>query len=415
MTPPWTTCEGGPTRRTVLTGSLTAALALWAGRSALAQVTLGAKDSKTGNVLVTLFLRGGMDGLSMIVPHGDDGYHKARPSIGLGVPKRGAVRDLDGFFGLHPALAPLEGLYKDGALAPIHAIGSLDQSRSHFEAMALMERGAASDPAAIPSGWLARHLQASPTKHASPLRAVAFDTTLPDILRGATNASTIRSLEDIKLAKPSLHGALARLYAHGDDPVQVAGRETLAVLRTLDKLDPARYRPENGALYPDSALGKGLQQTALLIKADVGVEVACLDRGGWDTHVAQGGATGWLSTQLDDVARSLAAFAADLGRSLDGVTVVVMTEFGRRVAENSGLGTDHGRASSWLLLGGGVSGGRVFARWPGCAPDKLEAPGDLKVTTDYRDVLSELVTKRLGGDGRALFPGAPGQGLGAFG
>ena len=407
----WGLCESiatsGATRRDLIGGALAAAIVAWAGRSALAQLTVGKTHRKP---IVTIFLRGGMDGLTALAPIGDDEYHKNRPTI-----KVSNSLALDGFFGLHPSLAALHPLYKEGKLAPLHAVGSLDQSRSHFEAMALMERGAASDPASIPSGWVARYLSALPEDNPSPLRGVAFNTILPDILRGATNAMAINALSDLQLhASPGLRGALEALYAHGSDAAMIAGRETLEVLKVVEKLDPKRYQPGGGATYPESGLGNGLRQTAMLLKAGVGVETACLDRGGWDTHVGQN--TPFLAQQLQDVGDSLGAFTKDLGPQLDEVTIVVMTEFGRRVAENSGLGTDHGRASCWFVMGGGVKGGKVYARWPGLKDEQLEAPGDLKVTTDYRDVLTELAGRQIGTEKAAtLFPSAPGKLVGLFG
>ena len=417
----WTTCEGSsnaysPGRRAAIGAALAGAIALWAGsKSALAQVSVDVKKRQDRDVLVTIFLRGGMDGLSALVPHADDEYHKARPTLSMGKPKAGGVVDLDGFYGLHPALSPLESLYKEGKLAGIHAVGSLDQTRSHFEAMGTMERGAAKDPAEIPSGWLGRALAATDdTENRSPLRAVAFAPVMPDILRGGTTATAIDTLESLRLELPQsaskgLEAALTGLYAKGDGQVERAGRETLAVLETLKRLHVKDYKPERGAIYPETKLGDGLKQTALLIKADVGLEAAALDRGGWDSHVAQGG---YLSGHFDDVGKSLAAFASDLGPALDRVTCVVMTEFGRRVAENSGLGTDHGRGSCWLVLGGHLQqsgGGKIHGKWPSLDPAKLEDPGDLPVTTDYRDVLAEILTRRLKIDGRAVFPGAPGK------
>ncbi len=417
----WTTCEGGPiSRRDALSTTLAAALALWAGRSALGQISVS-QNRKERDVLVTIFLRGGMDGLSALVPYADDEYHRARPSLSLGRPKPGGVLDLDGFFGLHPALAPLLPLYREGKLAPLHGVGSQDQSRSHFEAMGIMERGAASDPAQLASGWLGRTLAAlDDGQNTSPLRAIAFAPVMPDILRGATTASVLTDLSQLKLeipqsASPGFQKSLEKLYERGDEPLARAGRETLGVLETLKKLDPKNYKPAHAAIYPDSMLGKGLRQTALLLKADVGLEAAALDRGGWDTHVAQGGASGYLASQLDDVAKSLAAFATDLGPELSRVTCLVMTEFGRRVGENSGLGTDHGRASCWLVLGGHLpktGGGKVHARWQPLKPENLDGPGDVPVTLDYRDILAEVVTRRLKIDGAALFPGAPGHGPG---
>lgn len=407
----WGLCEESThksqTRRDLLGGALAAAIVAWAGSSALAQLTVGKEKRKP---LITIFLRGGMDGLTALAPVGDDDYHKNRPTIKVTNPLK-----LDGFFGLHPSLVGLHPLYLEGKLAPLHAVGSLDQSRSHFEAMALMERGAASDPASIPSGWVARYLSALPDDNPSPLRGVAFNTILPDILRGATSAMAINDIKDLRLnVSPELRGALESVYAHGTDAAAVAGREALGVLKVLEKLDPKRYQPGGGAKYPETGLGNGLRQTAMLLKAGVGVETACLDRGGWDTHVGQN--TPFLAQQLQDVGDSLAAFTKDLGPQLDDVTIVVMTEFGRRVAENSGLGTDHGRASCWFVAGGGVKGGKVYARWPGLKDNQLEAPGDLKVTTDYRDILTELAGRQVGLEkATALFPSAPGKLVGLFG
>jgi uncharacterized protein (DUF1501 family) len=279
--------------------------------------------------------------------------------------------------------------------------------------MATMERGQANDATGTASGWLARHLAATQGDNASPLRAVAFTSVMPDILRGATDATALRSLEDFRLILPGataareteLRRALTAFYAEGRDAVAEAGRETLAVLDTLHRVDPARYRPANGAVYPASDLGSGLKQVACLLRSRVGLEVAFLDKGGFDTHVAQGSAGGWLATLLDDLGRSLAAFAQDMGPEMRRVTVVVMTEFGRRLQENSGLGTDHGRASVMMLLGGGVIGGKVFGTWPGLKQEQLEEEMDLRVTTDYRDVLSEIVVRRLHNDRLAdVFP-----------
>ena len=416
------------TRRAVLHGgalTLAAALAAWTNRSALAQIAVSpSPPAGERDVLINLFLRGAADGLSLVVPHGEDEYYRARPTLAIAAPKAGnagAALALNGFFGLHPALAPLLPLYKEGELAVLHAVGSGDQTRSHFEAMATMERGDYAGGGAGGSGWLTRHLDAVPplTGTASPLRAVALGTVMPDTLRGATDATAVDSLSDFRLRvpNPGMEAALRGLYAHGNDAASAAGRETLAVLDTLRRIDPAHYKPANGAVYPASPLGDGLKQAACLVKARVGLEAAFLDRTGWDTHVGQGGATGWLALQLGDVAQSLAAFAQDLGAEKRRVTVIVQTEFGRRVAENSSLGTDHGRAGAMFVWGGGVNGGKVYANWPGLKPEQLEQPGDLRVTTDYRVVLAEVLAKRCGnvahlGD---VFPGAdlsPGRFLG---
>jgi len=400
------------TRRSLVGGALTAALAAWAGRSALADVTMTGKqgESESGDVIVTLFLRGGMDGLSLIVPHGDDDYYRPRPTLALAAPQKGSgsVTDIDGFFGLHPSAAALVPHFKEGRMAAVQAIGSSDQTRSHFEAMATMERGLKGGgpdyASGSASGWLARYLNATPPADPSPLRAVAFSNVMPDTLRGATDTSVLSTLAEYQLKAPeteagrkyvsSLHSLYAK-GAKGDDAASVSGREIHRVLETLRRVDPANYKPANNALYPETDLGGGLRQVAILLKANVGLEAAFLDREGWDTHVGQGGVTGYLALGFKDVAASLAAFAKDLGQEgLARVTVIVQTEFGRRVKENSGLGTDHGRGSAMLLLGGSVNGGKVFGSWPGLALSTLEGPGDLRVTTDYRTVFAEVLSRR---------------------
>lgn len=412
------------TRRSLVGGAMTSALAAWAGRSALADVTLTGKQDEAGkgDVIITVFLRGGMDGLSLIVPHGDDDYYRARPTLALAAPKKGSgsVTDLDGFFGMHPsAAAALVPHFQEGRLAAVQAIGSSDQTRSHFEAMSAMERGLkgggpdyASGEA---SGWMARYLNATPPADPSPLRAVAFSHVMPDTLRGATDTSVLSTLAEYQLNAPETEAgrryvaSLHALYEKGADPASVSGREIQRVLKTLRSVDPANYKPANGALYPETHLGGGLRQVAILIKANVGLEAAFLDREGWDTHVAQGGATGYLALGFQDVADSLAAFAKDMGQEgLTGVTVIVQTEFGRRVRENSGLGTDHGRGSAMLLLGGSVNGGKVYGTWPGLALKTLEGPGDLRVTTDYRTVFAEVLSRRTPRGEKslaAIFPG----------
>jgi uncharacterized protein (DUF1501 family) len=410
---PWFTCDGNgtspdtaprpttrATRRQVVTSTVGAALAAWFGRSALEDVAFAETKESGRDILVVLFLRGGADGLSVVAPYAEDAYHRNRPNLAL---KAKEVVKLDDFFGLHPSLSALEPFYKEGKLAAIHAVGSGDDSRSHFEAMATMERGVADQKASASSGWLGRHLLHAPALQKTPLRAVAFDSIYPDMLRGAMEVSVVQSLEEFRLQLPeneqgkAATATLASLYQPGNDAVSHAGRETLAVLEAVKKIDPKDYKPQNGAKYPESHLATGLRQTAFLIRANLGVEVVTLSRGGWDTHVAQGGTVGWIAGELKDVGDSLAAFAQDLGTEMNRVTVVVQTEFGRRAYENDGLGTDHGLASVMFLLGGGVQGGKVYAKWPGLEKHQLVDPGDLRVTTDYRTVLAEVIAKRLQG------------------
>jgi uncharacterized protein (DUF1501 family) len=400
-------------RRRFLFTSALSAVAWGAGRSVSAFAVEPRKREPNGDVLVTIFQRGGADGLNVVVPYGEDAYYKARPTLGVRGPKDSKVApseraiDLNGFFGLNPELKPLHPLFAEGKLSFIHGCGSGDQTRSHFEAMATMERGIAQDSGPA-SGWLARHLVTSPNDDATPLRAVAFGAGLPDALRGS-NAVALNRLDDFRLHFPQnwqtspLTTALNDVYKNVNDPVGIAGRETLSVLDRVNRLDPAHYKPANSAQYPDSDLGRSLRQVACLIKGGVGLEVACLDSGGWDTHFVQGQLQPGL---LRDLGGALAAFAQDLGSTLQRVTVLVMTEFGRRVYENSSLGTDHGRGGVWMALGGSVNGGKVFADWKGLDTDKLEPPGDVPVTIDYRDVLAEVIQKRLHNpNGRDIFPG----------
>lgn len=426
----WFSCDGGGrteagsrpqimNRRQVLTAASLAAIS-WIGgaRSALAQVVVN-PSRESDEVIVVIFLRGGADGLNVVVPYREDAYYRLRPSLALAPPSKPSkdrVLDLDGFFAFHPAMAPLLPYFAEGHLAVVHACGSFDETRSHFDAMSAMERGLATASGEQTSGWLARYLDQPAAHSDSALRAIAFGDVLPDSLRGATAAMAMSSLDDFKLQVPGEFGgnfqrAIHEQYSKHNDAVSIAGRQTLRALEQLNELSLGAQKP--GASYPNSDLGAALRQVSTLVKAGVGLEVACLDKGGWDTHVAQGGSTGWQSTLLDDLSKSLAAFAQDLGPKMARVTTVVMTEFGRRAYENSGLGTDHGRASFMLVLGSGVKGGRVHANWPGLEEHQLEGPGDLRVTTDYRDVLAELLIRKMGlTNVTGVFPGLRHQPVG---
>jgi uncharacterized protein (DUF1501 family) len=360
------------------------------------------RSGPAGDVLVCLFLRGGADGLHLVAPYGDPAYYAQRPRLAVPRPddsrvpaaQRGVA--LDDFFVLNPTLAPLREVYRAGRLAIVHAVGSPDQTRSHFEAMETMERGVG-DGSTMATGWLGRHLQTAAGNSRSPLRALAIGDTLPQSLEGVLGATAVHSLDQFRLSLPAawssgFRAALAELYEGAAAPMAEAGQETLKLLGALERLQPDRYRPDSGAQYPESDFGHGLQQIAQLIKAELGLEVACLDLGGWDSHISQGPL---LEGLMSDLGRGLAAFHADLDERIDRVTVVVMSEFGRRVRENGGLGTDHGRATCFWLMGGGIAGGRVVADWPGLEEDRLEGPGDLRVTVDYRDLLAEVVARRL--------------------
>ncbi|MDH5507556.1 MAG: DUF1501 domain-containing protein [Anaerolineae bacterium] len=368
-----------------------------------------------GDTLVVVFLRGAADALNMVVPHGESAYYAARPTIHIPRPddRRSAagerVIDLDGFFGLHPTLKPLLPSWQEGHLAVVHACGAPDESRSHFKAMELMERGV-SDEGGPASGWIGRHLATYNTGNPSPLRAIGLGEMLPRSLYGAVPASALRSIIDFHLsgdtkAAGQMQAAL-RVFYQGTDAVSRVGQETLAILNTIEALNPAGYRSKSEPSYPASEFGSGLQQIAMLVKAEVGLEVAAIDVGGWDTHFAQGSSQGLMAGLMSNLAQGLAAFHADLHAHQDRLTVVVMSEFGRRVNENASLGTDHGYGSLMLLMGANILGGQVHTDWPGIQAGQLFGPGDLAVTTDYRDVLAEIISKRLGNQALGeIFPG----------
>ena len=354
-------------------------------------------EAGTG-ALVVLFLRGGADGLNLVPPHGEEAYYKARPSLSVARPDDGGAIDLDGFFGLHPGLAPLLPIYNDKEMAVVHAVGSEDRTRSHFEAQDLMEHGCPvnKDPG---SGWVARYLRTVKGR-LSPLSAVAISDVLPESLRGSPGASAVRSVEEfsLHLGKSRRSGfipALESLYRKEGGGL---GRAGLHVLDTVEAIDRLRQGAETG---PREGLAHALHQATRLIRADVGLRVACVDFGGWDSHFVQGAIFDGLAEELGE---ALASFFRDVRDRR--VTVVVMTEFGRRLTENASLGTDHGRGSVMFVLGKGIRGGRVYGDWPGLGRDDLEGPGDLRVTTDYRNVLAEIVQKRMGNDRTAdIFPG----------
>lgn len=356
-----------------------------------------------GDVLVNIFLRGGMDGLSVVVPFGDGAdYYSARPTQAIAEPGRGnnSAIELDGQFGLHPILAPLRDIYSEGDLAIVHSTGSIDPTRSHFDAMRFMEYGTPGDKI-IGTGWIGRHLQSAAWQNESPFRAVGMGAMVPSSLRGPVSALSVRSIGDFHFKGREdelnrLRASLTSLYQVNTSS-DLLGKQAGLVFETIDtlqQLNPEGYTPAGGAVYPNTEFGMGLQQVAQLIKANVGLEVAALDLGGWDTHENQGTVGGSFEYLLMELGDGLAAFYADLADYMDGVTVVTMSEFGRRVYENASYGTDHGHGNVMFLMGGGINGGQVFTRWPTLAPEALD-DGDLAITTDYRDVLSEVVTKRL--------------------
>ncbi len=389
------------------------------------------KRTGSGRVLIVLFQRGAADALNVVVPHGDADYYRLRPGIGIAPPARSAgpdgALDLDGFFGLHPALAPLEPLYRRGLLAPIHAVGSPSATRSHFDAQDYMETGTP-DQKSTSDGWLNRYLatrgtceQCAPAHSSSgsasdnkqsPFRAVALADQTPRILGGPAQSVAMSSLDDFVIRSTGSDAAtrLEALYRTGSaDLVHGAGSELFDAMKMLREANPQRYQPAAGANYPRSPFGQRLRQIAQLVKAGVGMEVAFADVGGWDTHVNQGGANGQLAARLRDFASSIAALVTDLDDRMADVTIVTMSEFGRMARENGTRGTDHGHAGSMFVIGGNVDGGKVHGRWPGLAPDKLHEGRDLALTTDFRAVFGELVARHLGAQHPELvFPGYTG-------
>lgn len=403
-----------------------------AGRGAgLGHAPLIAQPVAKGKTLVVIFLRGGADGLNLIVPHGDAHYAKLRPTLaipGPGSRSRAKALDLDGYFGLHPRLAPLAKHFDAGTLRAIHAVGYATNTRSHFEEQDVWETGIIGNTVNS-DGWVNRHLATS--QGHGPIRAVAIGDTLPRILHGKAPAYAIRGVDDLTLpgrpnqqaaikaglehayaAPGSNASAIAQQTQNARDLLSQAANVTLDGIEQLRPLIGSAYSP--AAAYPETNIARQLLQVARLIKADVGLEVAEVDFGGWDTHQSQGSpsdndqAGGTFGNLAGELAAALDAFATDLADRLDDVLVVTLTDFGRTAAENGTQGTDHGWANCMFALGGPVkkaaaaigaasTGSRkVIGTWPGLAPDQLHEGRDLLHTTDFRDVLAELVRVHLG-------------------
>ena len=355
--------------------------------SALADLSAHPDDPRT---IVVVFLRGAADGLTLVAPVGDDNYHRFRPR--LAVKPRDAV-PLDGLFGLHPNLRPLEAAWHDGDLAIVHGAGVENTSRSHFEAQDFMEHGGLAA-----GGWLARFLRARGSA-AGPLSAVALAPTLPEMLSGAPGAAAIQSVAEFALGPempPDFRRELARLYAREQDAgplgaaLRTAAAGTFEAVRRIEAIDP-KAAPAYGASYDEQDdFAQGLRQIALLIKASLGLAAASIDLGGWDSHFTQ---QTLLAPLMRRLAAGLAAFRQDLGPRMATVSVVVLTEFGRRVSENVSFGTDHGRGGAMFVIGGGVRGGRVVGGWPGLTTELLDGPGDLPVWNNYRNVLAPVLQR----------------------
>lgn len=382
----------------------------WLARASAAE-TVGVRKK----VLVAIFQRGAVDGLNVVVPFGDKRYYDLRPTIAIPAPLSGKEKesaiDLDGFFGLHPALAPLKPIYDSSNLAIVHAVGSPDPTRSHFDAQDYMESGTPGRKATT-DGWLNRALPQEAAPH-SPVRAVSVGTDLARALRGQNEALAVANLNDFKVRDPIGSSLYESMYGSSTDKLMNGtGTRTFEAVKMVEALQKQPYTPANGAKYPNGGLGNSLQQVARLIKADVGMEVAFADVGGWDTHVNEVGATpvqGQLANLLTTFGLALAAFYQDMGDRMADVTVVTMSEFGRTAKENGNRGTDHGHANYMMAMGGSVRGGKVYGAWPGLGQEQLYEQRDLNLTTDFRAVLSELVSGHLGNPNvSSVFPGYSG-------
>jgi len=396
------------TRRTFLKGGAMAVVGTAAIPSFLTRAAWGATAAgSTTKRLVVIFQRGAADGLNIVVPHGESAYYAMRPSINI---PRQQVIDLNGFFGLHPSLAPFKPLWDHRQLAIVHAAGSPDTTRSHFDAQDYMESGTPGVKNTS-DGWLNRTLQSEPAAD-SPFRAIALGATLPRILAGKASAVAVSNVNGFGVAggNPAaapLGNTFEAMYEQSVDSVlQGTGRETFEAVKMLKSADPQRYTPAPGANYPRGRFGDALRQTAQLIKSNLGVQIAFTDIGGWDHHVNEGATEGQLANVLRDFSQSIAAFWTDLGPLTEDTVLVTMSEFGRTARENGNRGTDHGHANVMFVLGGPVRGGRVYGRWPGLDPSQLNEGRDLALTTDFRRVLGEAVSRHLGNANlSSVFPG----------
>jgi len=402
-----------PTRRVFLRNSALAVVGTATVPSFLTRAAFGAIDSGTRTKrLVVIFQRGAADGLNIVVPHAESQYYAMRPSINI--PKK-SVLDLDGFFGLHPSLAPFQPLWRQKHLAIVHAAGSPDITRSHFDAQDFMETGTPGIKS-TEDGWLNRCIHNLAEQQKSPFRAIALGSSVPRILSGSEPAVAMSNINDFSVGgknpKPSVAAsAFEAMYDQSSDSVlHGTGEETFDAVKMLKAADPGKYAPAAGANYPKGRFGESLRQLAQLIKANLGVQVAFADIGGWDHHVNEGSTQGQLANVLGDFSQSLAAFWTDLGDLAEDTIVITMSEFGRTARENGNRGTDHGHANVMFVLGGPVRGGKVYGRWPGLDQSQLYEGRDLALTTDFRQVIGEAVARHLGNTNLAsVFPGYENQ------
>ena len=370
-------------------------LSLLGGELLDALIPVASAADNVHHTIVYITLNGGMDGLSAVVPYADPDYYAARPTLAVAPPGQGvdSAIDLDGFFGLHSSLQPLKPLFDSGDFAVVHATGAPYVDRSHFHAMKRLQSGVATEAPSY-SGWLARYLDSSKGNNASPFLGVTIGRAQHDALLGTRAATTLRSTRGFDLRPAGAEdyaGIIGTMYAP-DSLLGRQTRDTLDAIATLDLYSPASYATENGAIYAATDLGRKLQQAAQYIKSGIGTRVICVNSNGWDHHR---NLVGLLPVKLDELAQALAAFYQDMGAGMQDVTVLVSTEFGRRVAENASRGTDHGRGACLFALGGRVNGGRVFGDWPGLAEHQRHR-GDLEITTDIRTILSEALVSLLG-------------------
>lgn len=372
----------------------------------------GAKGKR--KILIAIFQRGAMDGLNAVVPYTEPEYYTLRPTIAVPRPKNGeagAALDLDGQFGLHPVLAPFKPIYDAGQLAVVHAVGSPDATRSHFDAQDYMESGTPGVKSTS-DGWLNRYLQSKADAKATPFRAVAMGANMPRTMQGKAPSLAINNLNDFAIRTgngdaKAVQGGFEAMYAQAaSEALRGTGRETFEAVKLLKQVNPSQYQPAAGVTYPRGQYGDRLKQVAQLVKSDIGLEVAFADIGGWDTHVNEGAAQGQLAGRLSEFGQGIAALYADLKDRADEVVILTMTEFGRTAKENGNRGTDHGHASAMFVLGGNVKGGKVYGKWPGLKTEQLHEGRDLAVTTDFRDVFAEVAKSHLGATNlNAIFPG----------
>lgn len=381
---------------------------LWLPRVAYAQ------EAGNRDVLIAIFLRGGCDGLSICVPHAEDAYYAARPTLNIPRPDSldpNRAIDLDGFFGIPQSMGALLPAYNAGDLLIVHACGQTDETRSHFEAMNYMEVGKPRDPS-IFTGWIARHLlSTAPLNPNSILRAIAINSALQRSLAGAPLALPIPDPDEFGLAgwdgtAAERLEALEKSYRKGELVLRATVENTMRTIGVLESIDFENYAPGGGAVYPDTYFGYAMRSAAALIKADLGVEAVATDLGGWDTHDGQQPRQGFMANLMQELAESLAAFHADLDAAgTVNYSLIVYSEFGRTFRENANGGTDHGHGNAMLVLGNHIAGGRVLADWPGLGPEDLFQGQDLDVTIDYRDILAEIVQYRLGNANlQTIFP-----------